>query len=182
MEKFFHLPDKDIILTGFMGAGKTSAGKELARLTGRKFLDTDQEVELKEGRSIPAIFESCGENYFRQLEAEIISSLDGYPPGKLVVSTGGGAVLREDNCRLLRRRGIVVLLSATPAEILERIRGEKGIRPLLEHSQPEKRISALLNEREKVYREAAHLILDTSGSYPGQVALTILDELRGYSK
>ncbi len=166
---------KNIILTGFMAAGKTEVGRKLAARLGRRLIDTDRLVEKKAGLSIPQIFERYGEQYFRDLESAEILGLDPLHPEKLVVSTGGGAVLREANRAHLLRIGVVVLLTASTETLLQRIRDQKD-RPLLEGEKLKERIESLWAEREPYYRQC-HLEIDTSGGDPGEAADRIIQIL-----
>ena len=119
----------NIVLTGYMGSGKTMVGKEIAKLTGRKFVDTDQLIEQNQEMSIAKIFEACGEDYFRKIEAdeiEKISRLDA-----MVISTGGGAVLNTKSIALLKENGIIVNLDPELDVIKERLSSNDDTRPLL---------------------------------------------------
>ena len=161
-----------IILTGFMGTGKTAVGLIVAKRLGRSFLDTDQLVEQKAGLSIPDIFERHGEEHFRDLETETLRDLAACEPGTLVIATGGGAVLREDNRRLLKKLGPVFLLRATAEEIYRRI-SKTGTRPLFNTSDPARTIAGMLKEREPCYRDCNYVI-DTTARLPSQVASKII--------
>lgn len=154
-----------------MGTGKTAVGRILAARLGRRFIDTDRLVEERAGLSIPLIFERFGEGWFREREAEVVASLTGHPPGALVAATGGGAVLREENRRVFRECGVVVLLTASPEAILRRVRREGG-RPLLCGAEARERVLFLLREREPYYREC-DLAVDTTGRSPARVAAEI---------
>jgi shikimate kinase len=168
---------QNIILTGFMGTGKTVVGKILAWRLARRFLDTDAQVERLSGLTVPEIFARHGESYFRDLESEVIESLPRYPAGSLVAATGGGAVLRENNRRLLRRAGVVVLLTASPAAILSRVGGDAG-RPLLaEAPVPVDAVLSLLKSREPYYLECDFKI-DTTDKKPSRIAEEIMTGLR----
>ncbi len=167
--------DRHIILTGFMGTGKTSVGQILARRLNRRFIDTDALVEQLTGLSIPEIFKRHGEDYFRQRESTVIAALHRYPPGSLVVATGGGAVLKAGNRRNLRLVGIIILLTAPPEEILRRIAGKPG-RPLLSSTSPADTVRTLLQKREPYYRDC-DLIVSTAAKTPSQVAAEIVARL-----
>jgi len=149
----------NIVLTGFMGTGKTAIGKHLARSLGMRYIDTDRIIEKKENCSISKIFAEKGEKYFRELETRIIrdvSSFNGY-----VISTGGGAILRKENADALRKNGYLVCLKADPDTILDRIGDGEG-RPLLRGFANKKlRIQQLLKKREPFYRQA-DIMIDTS--------------------
>ena len=166
-------PDqKHIILTGFMGTGKTETGQILAERLDRRFVDTDQLVESEAGLSIPLIFEKHGEEYFRDLESDVLKKLSGYEPGSLVVATGGGVVLRTENRSLLKKLGFVCLLWASAEEIYRRV-AKTGNRPLLNETDPFRIIIELLEAREACYRDCDFEI-DTTAKTPQQVASTIL--------
>ncbi len=149
---------RKIVLTGFMGTGKTEVGKMLAEELGWDFLDMDEEIESRESRSIAAIFEESGEAYFRSLESELcreIISLD-----RTVVAAGGGTVISPENRSLLLSSGLIVNLKATPKTILSRVSGSAA-RPLLNVDDPEQRIHELLIQRAPAY-DALPFHVDTS--------------------
>ncbi len=150
---------KNLVLVGFMGSGKTSAGKLVARQLGMEFLDTDALIEQRLGRTIAQIFETDGEPFFRDRERDIVRELaarDG-----LVIATGGGIVLNPDNVRDFSRTGIVICCWIEPRIAFERTRHTKH-RPLLESdSDRQTCIETLLRQREPLYR-AIPLQLDTS--------------------
>lgn len=167
---------KNIILTGFMGTGKTAVGLILARRLKKRFLDTDALVEQLTGLAVPEIFELHGETFFRDRESAVIAALDRYPPGSLVVATGGGAVLRKRNRQILQRSGFVVLLTASPAAILRRIGSDPG-RPLLRGSNsPAEMVLFLLKKREPYYR-GYQLKVDTTAVSPAKAAAEIIARL-----
>jgi shikimate kinase len=164
---------KNIALTGFMGTGKSEVGKTLARKLGYLFLDLDDEIEKKSGMRITDIFSSHGEDAFRDMESEeirLVSSGD-----RLVISTGGGAVLRQENMDNLRKKGIIVCLQASPKTIMHRIRGNSD-RPLLKAEDPLLRIKELLAARQPYY-EKADIIVDTEHKSPLQIADEIIGEI-----
>ena len=162
---------KNIILTGFMGTGKTAVGEILAHALGRRFVDTDRLVEETAGLTVAELFSKYSEAYFRDRESEAIISLNRYQSGTLVVATGGGAVLRAENRLALSRNGLIILLRATPRAIKRRV-AKNAHRPLLAENSAT-RISSLLQERESVYRDCTCSI-DTTGSTARQVARKIL--------
>ncbi|HEX9022136.1 MAG TPA: shikimate kinase [Nitrospirota bacterium] len=149
---------KNIILTGFMGVGKTSVGTRLAKDLGYAFVDTDALIEADQKTTISGIFSSFGEPYFRDVETRIIRQvLEGE---NQVVSTGGGAVIRDENRAAFKKAGFVVCLTARPEVIYERIKQETH-RPLLQTPDPLAKIRELLGSREKFYRQA-DFVFDTS--------------------
>ena len=148
----------NIVLTGFMGTGKSKIGKRLAKKLGMSYLDTDELIEEGEKDSISAIFKKRGEEYFRRLETKVVKEvalLDNF-----VISTGGGVVLREGNIRLLKKNAFIVCLFASPEVILKRTKGDDN-RPLLGVNNQKKRIEELLAFR-KPYYEKADFSVDTS--------------------
>ena len=146
------------MLVGLPGAGKSTVGRQLARRLQRPFFDSDQVIEQRLGCSIREFFEREGEHGFRDLEAEVIEELTGLP--QAVISTGGGAVLRAENRQRLRDRGQVVYLRAHPDELFRRLRHDKK-RPLLQVADPLQRLRDLYAERDPLYRETAHFIIET---------------------
>ncbi|MDE0020419.1 MAG: 3-dehydroquinate synthase [Candidatus Poribacteria bacterium] len=166
--------DRNIVLTGFMGIGKTSVGKLIAEKTGRAFIDTDDLIEQRAGKSIPRIFAEEGESAFRDLETEAVQRAAQMQAR--VIATGGGAVMRPQNRKALRATGDVVFLDAEPEVILQRIRND-GTRPLLQTENPLERARALLKERRPVYLQA-DLTIQTGRLTPEQTADAILEALQ----
>lgn len=165
---------KNIILTGFMGVGKTSVGTRLAADLGYAFVDTDVLIEADQKTTITEIFSSFGEPYFRDVETRIIQQvLEG--EGQ-VVSTGGGAVIRDENRAAFKKGGMVVCLTAQPEVIYERIRHETH-RPLLQTPDPLAKIRELLASREKFYHQA-DLMIDTSDKSIDEAIKEIKDKVR----
>jgi shikimate kinase len=158
-----------LILTGFMGTGKTEVGRRLARALGRPFVDTDRLVETKAGRSVAAIFAEDGEAGFRTLERAAVA--EACALSDAVIATGGGALADPQNRRQLAAAGPVICLTASPEEILRRV-GDPGSRPLLAGAVTEAerlgRVRDLLVARAAVYASATHTI-DTTGLTPDQV-------------
>lgn len=165
---------KNIVLIGFMGTGKTVAGRRLARILGRPFLDTDDEIERKAGKSVARIFREDGEAHFRSRENLLCRKLAA--PQGLVVATGGGMVVNPENTALLRRGGVLIGLTADPEVILERV-GRKDTRPLLRGSDKWARIEKLMRERAGVY-DVARFTVDTGVSSPTRTVRGIVDFLR----
>ena len=148
----------NIYLVGMMGAGKTTVGKLLARRLKRRFVDSDYEIERRCGVRIPVIFDIEGESGFRGREAQAIAeltALDG-----VVLATGGGAVLSAANRRYLTSRGTTVYLHARPEDLCWRLRHDKN-RPLLDTSDPLRRLQELYAERDPVYRQVADIVIES---------------------
>ena len=165
----------NIILIGFMGVGKSTVGRLLASELALSFLDTDQLIEQTETRAISEIFRTEGEEHFRALETEVLETLQDYD--NFVLSTGGGIVLKEENVALLKAMGPVVLLTADPAVIFERIRHETQ-RPLLQVADPQAEIIKILEQRQPFYGRTAEHTVDTSQAAPGAAAKEIITWLR----
>jgi len=151
-----HHPTVNLYLVGFMGTGKTTVGRALAQRLGLQMIDVDAEIERREGAPIPEIFRQRGEAAFRVLEREFITG--GHPATGCVVSCGGGLVVQPGMIDELRRRGVVVCLTARPETILARTQSHKN-RPLLEGDDPLGRIRELLEKREPAYRAAGTQVL-----------------------
>jgi shikimate kinase/3-dehydroquinate synthase len=160
---------RNIVLTGFMGTGKSAVGRRLARALGWRFVDTDEMIERKTGRTIPRIFADSGEGYFRKIERKMIQSAARQK--NTVIATGGGAVLDPRNVRALKKNGLLVGLKASPRAILSRVSGSD--RPLLKGGDPRRRVERLLAERRERY-EMADLVVDTSGRDADRVSRGIL--------
>lgn len=144
----------NIVLCGFMGAGKTVVGKELAKIMGRKFVDTDEMIESETGISIPAIFAARGEDYFRDLEFEICKKAADLK--NTVVSTGGGAMTFERNVKAIKKGSCVVFLDASFDIICDRV-GDAASRPLFKNRENAKK---LYNERREKYLLAADFVVN----------------------
>lgn len=151
----------NIVLIGFMGCGKSTVGKKLAGALGYEFSDTDAMIEEAYGKTISAMFAEEGEEYFRNAETELLRKLSTEAEG-LVLATGGGMPMWEENAALLREVGTVIFLEAKIETILERLQNDTG-RPLADGEDREKRLRPLYEKRLPVYREAADYILDTEG-------------------
>lgn len=148
-----------IILIGPMGAGKTTVGKQLARRLNRPFFDSDREIEAACGVDIPTIFDFEGEIGFRQREARMIDLLT--RKRDIVLATGGGAVLREENRRRLKTRGTVVFLDVNIDVQVERT-SRNDSRPLLRHGDARATLMEMSRHRDPIYRAVAHIHVSTS--------------------
>ncbi|MBR3737392.1 MAG: shikimate kinase [Eubacterium sp.] len=161
----------NIVLCGFMGSGKTVVGKELAKIMGRKFVDTDEMIESEQGIAIKAIFAARGEEYFRELEYEACKKTAEMK--NCVISTGGGALTFERNVEAVKKGGKVVFLNASFDVICQRIGGTHN-RPLFEDKEAAKR---LFDERQEKYFAAADYVIDGDLS-ARKAALDIADMFR----
>lgn len=166
---------KNLVLIGFMGAGKTSVGKELAELLGCALYDTDQETERRAGMAISDIFRLQGEGNFRKMETDTLRTLleqAGQNGGYTVISAGGGLALREENQRLLREHAVCIYLKTSPEQVLRRLQGDTT-RPLLQGGNVREKVEELLAARGPVYEKAADITADTDGRTPGEIAREI---------
>ena len=164
----------NIFLVGPMGAGKTSVGRQLAKALKREFLDSDKEIEDRTGVSIPTIFDIEGESGFRTREQQIINELTQYD--KLILATGGGAVLNKDNQKALQSRGIVFYLNASIDQLFQRTHRDRN-RPLLQTDNPKQKITELLEIRDPIYRSVADYVIETDGQSVRNVVDDILRHL-----
>jgi len=155
-----------IFLVGFMCSGKTTVGRIVAQKLRWDFVDTDEEIEKREGFSIPEIFEKKGEDYFRRLELEVLKELS--KRRKVVVSTGGGLGANPEAMELMKDKGLVVWLPISYEEFIKRC-GKDGSRPLLKKGEEELR--RLLSERNKIY---SHAHLKLPPGEPEELARRIL--------
>jgi len=149
----------NIVLIGFMGCGKSTVGKKLAGALSYEFRDTDAMIEEHYGKTISAMFEEDGEAFFRNAETLLLKQLSEEAEG-LVLATGGGMPMREENAELLRKIGTVVFLEAKIETILERLQNDTG-RPLADGEDRERRLRPLYEKRLPVYRTVADYCLDT---------------------
>jgi shikimate kinase len=147
-----------ISLIGLPGSGKSTVGRQLARRLQIPFYDSDQIIEERLGCSVRAAFERDGEEAFRDLETNVLDELSQIP--KAVISTGGGAVLRQENRKHLRGRGYVVYLNSMPEDLHRRLRHD-ATRPLLQVADPLGRLRELYAARDPLYRETVHFVIDT---------------------
>jgi len=159
-----------ITLTGFMGSGKTTVGRILADALGCPFLDLDDLIVKKAGKSIPDIFAQDGEPAFRQLEARLLrQTVEKYGESTAVLSLGGGAILAPASATLLHEKTVCIYLRATLDTLLSRLAGESAGRPLADASLAER-----LAAREPLYEKTAHVVIDTDGLTPEEVSDEII--------
>lgn len=160
-----------------MGAGKSTIGPLLAEELGWPFYDTDHEIESRTGVDIPWIFDVEGEAGFRRRESEMLEILSVEKP--LVLATGGGIVLAEENRRLMRSRGVVVYLSATLEQLVARTSRDRK-RPLLQGGSVREKIRSLMAERAPLYEEVADIISVTDERNPRAAARDLVKQLSAY--
>ena len=168
----------NLILIGYRATGKTTLARRLAARLGWEWIDADVEIERRAGKSIARVFAEDGEPAFRDLEAQTIADL--CRAERLVLAAGGGAPLRPESRQAMRACGRVVWLTASPETILSRMSADAstpGRRPSLTDKDPLDEIVQLLARREPIYREAAHLVIDTEGKGPETLTEEILARL-----
>ena len=167
----------NLVLCGMMGAGKTTIGVKIAELTGRKWYDTDGVITDRYGK-ISDIFEFYGEAHFRKIETEVVKELAALD--NLVISTGGGLVLKSENNALLKKDGKVVFLRASVDTLVARLNGDNS-RPLLQASEQNvrARLDKLLRERAPIYEHVADFTVDVDRKTPKQIAEEIIALAKG---
>jgi shikimate kinase len=163
-----------LFLTGPMGAGKSTIGRQLSRQLKMPFHDSDHEIEQRTGVDIPPIFELEGEAGFRKRESAVIDELTRLPD--IVLATGGGAILDPENRQHLSSRGQVIYLYASVNQQLKRTRRDRN-RPLLQTADPRARLEELMAVRDPLYREIADMIVDTDGMHVRDVVRQIMQQL-----
>lgn len=167
--------DTPVFLIGMMGAGKTTIGRHLARAINREFLDLDHELEARCGVRVALIFDIEGEEGFRKRESLALDECS--QRRNIVLATGGGAVLADENRRYLKERGVVVYLRATAEELFRRVARDRN-RPLLKTADPQARIRELLLQREPIYESLADLTLETGNAPATQIVRTLVSMLQ----
>lgn len=169
-----NLPLYNIFFIGFMGVGKTTVSSYLSNLLSRKKIDIDQCIAKREKMKIPEIFKKYGEEYFRNCETEVLKDLNS--EDGVIISCGGGIVLKEENISLMKERGKIILLTSTPQTIFERVRYSDE-RPILNNNMNVNFISELMKKREENYLHAADLIIDTDKKSIEEVCEEIISSL-----
>jgi shikimate kinase len=164
-----------LFLTGPMGAGKSTIGRQLSKQLRMVFYDSDREIENRTGVDIPLIFELEGEQGFRKRERLVIDELTSLP--NIVLATGGGAILDADNRKHLAERGQVIYLYASVNQQLARTKHDRN-RPLLQTDNPRQRLEDLMRLRDPLYREIADLVVDTDGKRVMAVVNQIIRKLK----
>lgn len=168
-------PDGNLFLIGFMGAGKSTVAQALSALYGMEVVEMDEAIEHQARMPISDIFATLGEEAFRQMETELLTTLE---PGKrLVVSCGGGVAMREVNVQAMRRCGCIIWLTAQPETILARVAGS-GSRPLLEGHKDIGYIQSMMAQRQPKYEAAADVAVATDGKDAAQICNGILAAMK----
>ncbi len=172
-------PSGNVILIGMMGAGKTTVGKLLAQQLGKTFVDCDEEIQHRTGVTITHIFDIEGEAGFRQRETTAIEDL--VKRDNIVLATGGGAVLREQNRESLRKNGVVIYLKSTPGDLWQRTRHDRN-RPLLQTADPRAKLKELYAERDPLYTQTADLVMPTGKQNVHNLIQQLQRELERYAQ
>lgn len=166
--------DSNILLVGMMGAGKTTVGKSLASYLNKTFIDSDHEIQKRTGVKIPVIFEIEGEAGFRKREAEMLQEL--LKINNMVLATGGGVILNKENRELLRQNGTIVYLRATVNDLWNRTRHDKS-RPLLQTLDLQAKLTELYDQRDPIYCEIAHIVVESGKQSVRQMVKLIVQQL-----
>lgn len=170
---------QSIFLVGPMGVGKTTIGRQLAKLLKYEFVDSDREIEARTGATIPWIFDVEGEEGFRLREQDMIDELTRREA--IVLGTGGGAVIKAENRQYLKGRGIVVYLRADLDELVKRTARDKN-RPLLQTDDPRAKLKSLIQQREPWYTEVADIVFDTQHKNAKAASVALYKMLKKYEK
>jgi shikimate kinase len=168
--------EPNLVLVGFMGTGKTEVGRIVSERIGRDFVDIDDRIVQAAGMSINEVFRIYGEDYFRDIETTIIEEFSAL--GGLVISTGGGSLLRIENVRNLKRSGVLICLTASPEEIVRRVADDRH-RPLLNVTDRIGVVREMLARRSPSYR-VSDFMISTDGKSPDAAAIEVLDSYRRF--
>ena len=165
----------NIFLIGFMGCGKSTVASKLNQMYGMHVVEMDQEISNRQKMSIPDIFEQYGEEYFRDLESNLLQEIQ--TGTNQVVSCGGGVVLRAKNVAEMRKNGRIVLLTAKPENVLKRVRGNND-RPILKGRKTVKDIVELMEARRAKYEAAADIVVSTDDKSIEEICREILEKIK----
>ena len=169
----------NLILVGMMGSGKTTIGRALSKHFGKVFVDSDEEVQKRTGVTISHIFDIEGETGFRQREIAVIHDL--MIRDNLVLATGGGAVLAEQNREMLRQNGIVIYLKAGVHDLWQRTRHDRN-RPLLQTADPYAKLTELFQQRDPLYRQVADIVVQSGKQSAHALMLHLANEIEAFRK
>lgn len=164
----------NIFFIGFMGVGKTTVSEYLSIILNRSKIEIDKYIEEKENMTISQIFEKHGENYFRNCETDVLNELK--KKNNKIISCGGGIVLRDENIDLMKKQGKIVLLTASPQTIYERVKSSTE-RPILNNNMNVEFISSLMKKREEKYLKTADIIINTDNKNIKEVSSEIIKKL-----
>lgn len=167
----------NIFLVGPMGAGKSTIGRRLSKILDKPFLDSDHQIEERTGVDIPTIFDIEGEEGFRKRESEMIDELTSMD--NIILATGGGAILKEENRQHLGSRGVVIYLKTSVSQQLGRTRHDRN-RPLLQTDNPKKILTDLMQTRGPLYEGLADITIDTDHRHSNKIIREIQKKLEEY--
>lgn len=173
------LQSGNLILVGMMGSGKTTIGRTLAGHLGKAFVDSDKEIQKRTGVTIPHIFDIEGEVGFRQRESAAISDL--VERDNMVLATGGGAVLLEENRAMLQQNGIVIYLKASVYDLWQRTRHDRN-RPLLQTADPHAKLTELFQQRDPLYMQVADIVMQSGKQSAHALMLHLVEEVEKFRK
>lgn len=168
------MTNKNIVLIGFMGSGKTSVGKRISMRLKREFIDMDDFIVQKMGMSVNEIFEKYGEDYFRNIEKELCQRFA--KSEKKIIATGGGVIKNKENVKNLRKNGIIIYLKTTPENIAYNLRNDNS-RPLLAVEDKLGKIRELMNQRVPTYEKCADITLDVSDMGLEETLTKLIEEV-----
>ena len=169
----------NVILVGMMGSGKTTMGRALAKHLDMEFVDSDEEIQHRTGVTIPHIFDVEGEPGFRQREASVIADL--LKREHMMLATGGGAVLMEQNRAVMQQNGIVIYLKASVHDLWQRTRHDRN-RPLLQTDDPHAKLTELFQQRDALYQQVADIVIQSGKLSVHTLMLQVISAIEEFSK
>lgn len=173
------LDSGNVILVGMMGSGKTTMGRALAKHLDKQFVDSDEEIQHRTGVTIPHIFDVEGESGFRARESSVIADL--VKRENLILATGGGAVLMEQNRAVMRQNGIVIYLKASVHDLWQRTRHDRN-RPLLQTDDPHAKLTELFQQRDTLYQQVADIVIQSGKLSVHTLMLQVVDNIEEFRK
>jgi len=169
----------NVILVGMMGSGKTTMGRALAKHFGKEFVDSDEEIQHRTGVTIPHIFDVEGESGFRSRESSVITDL--VKRDNMILATGGGAVILEQNRTEMRQNGIVIYLKASVHDLWQRTRNDRN-RPLLQTDDPHAKLAEIFQQRDAFYQQAADIVIQSGKSGVHTLMLQVVSNIEEFIK
>lgn len=173
------LDSGNVILVGMMGSGKTTMGRALAKHLDKQFVDSDEEIQHRTGVTIPHIFDVEGESGFRARESSVIADL--VKRKNMILATGGGAVLMEQNRAVMRQNGIVIYLKASVHDLWQRTRHDRN-RPLLQTDDPHAKLTELFQQRDTLYQQVADIVIQSGKLSVHTLMLQVVDNIDEFKR
>jgi shikimate kinase len=173
------LDSGNVILVGMMGSGKTTMGRALAKQLDKQFVDSDEEIQHRTGVTIPHIFDVEGESGFRARESSVIADL--VKREDMILATGGGAVLMEQNRAEMRQNGIVIYLKASVHDLWQRTRHDRN-RPLLQTDDPHAKLTELFQQRDALYQQVADIVIQSGKLSVHTLMLQVVSDIEEFRK